>query len=184
MFFVTVNDYTLGVSDNFPSIYDEYQKRAKLVELMSNDDTNAESLCYLSVAKGADWPFLMVVQRYFPGPESGFHPGILLIPETPLLLIGAGKRLSAYTWDPPEKLWEESVMGGFWGWERYKHLIILSAEIEMAAWDISGKKLWTAPVEPPWDYSIEGDTIHLNVMGQLSVFSLEHGPTPPFRAII
>jgi hypothetical protein len=43
--------------------------------------------------------------------------------------------------------------------------ILLSAELEFAAWSTSGQKLWTMFVEPPWHYTIDGDTVELDVMG-------------------
>lgn len=175
MFRITIGEYTLTVADDYPSIYNEYHKQAKLIEILESSDAEG-TICFVSVAKGLNQPFLVVVQKYSPGQENGFQPGILLIPETRLLFIGAGERLLAYTWDPPKRLWEKSVIVGFWGWERYHQFVIMSAELELAVWDIYGKKRWSTFVEPPWDYKIDGETIHLEVMGKQSIFSLQHGP--------
>ena len=178
MFRITVDRYTLSMSSSLPATYDEYRKRVKLVEIFDSGG-QGEGYFYLSVAQGNDWPFLIVAQRYAPGPESGFHPGVLLVPETQLLFIGAGERLLAYRLGPPEKLWEQEVMIGFWGWQRYQQFVIMSAELELAVWNIHGEKLWSTFVEPPWSYTIERDTIHLDVMGKQSSFSLPFGPTFP-----
>lgn len=51
-----------------------------------------------------------------------------------------------------------------------------SAELELAAWDIRGNKLWSTFVEPPWSFVVDGDTIKLDVMGALSTFSVRTGP--------
>jgi hypothetical protein len=52
----------------------------------------------------------------------------------------------------------------------------MSAELELVAFDLRAKKLWTTFVEPPWTYSVEGDAVHLDVMGKKSVFSIQRGP--------
>lgn len=55
-------------------------------------------------------------------------------------------------------------------------VVVMSAELELAAWTVTGHKLWTAFVEPPWDYSVEDDQILLDVMGRRSRFGILHGP--------
>jgi hypothetical protein len=61
-------------------------------------------------------------------------------------------------------------------WHRFGDYVLMSAELELAAWDIQGKKLWTTFVEPPWEYSVVGGRVHLDVMGNESVFSIAEGP--------
>jgi len=46
----------------------------------------------------------------------------------------------------------------------------------MAAWNISGEKLWTAFVEPPWSHEVIVGTVRLDVMGTVSSFPLDTGP--------
>ena len=55
--------------------------------------------------------------------------------------------------------------------------MLMAAELEFAAWDIHGAKLWTTFVEPPWTYRVEGDLVHLDVMGNMSSFPLAAGPS-------
>jgi hypothetical protein len=40
---------------------------------------------------------------------------------------------------------------GFHGWQRHEDLVVMSAELEMAAWDLRGVKRWSTFVEPPWN---------------------------------
>jgi hypothetical protein len=174
MFRITLGEYTIALSDNYPALYSEYHKHAKLADVLDGSDAEG-SLFYVSLAKGADWPFLLVVQKYSPGPKSGFYPGVLLVPETRHVFIGAGKRLLVYSWDPPQKVPTETISVGFLGWERHGQFVIMSSELELAVWNISGEKLWSTFVEPPWDYTIENDRLHLNVMGKKSSFSLGEG---------
>jgi hypothetical protein len=48
----------------------------------------------------------------------------------------------------------------------------MSAELELAAWDIDGTRLWSQFVEPPWTYSVEGRLVTLEVMGTETTFDL------------
>ncbi|XGV97443.1 MAG: hypothetical protein ACAF41_32570 [Leptolyngbya sp. BL-A-14] len=116
-----------------------------------------------------------MAQRYEPA-GGGFYPGAILIPETELLLIGAGTRLLAYDLAGITRIWEDRADVGFWSWARHGKYIVMSAELELAAWDIRGKKLWTTFVEPPWNYSVDEGVVNLDVMGKQSSFCLETGP--------
>ena len=59
---------------------------------------------------------------------------------------------------------------------RHDDTIVMSAELELAAWDLLGRKLWTTYVEPPWEYSVSGSTLNLDVMGVKSHFNMIAGP--------
>ena len=52
----------------------------------------------------------------------------------------------------------------------------MAAELEFAAWNTHGQKLWAMFVEPPWSYSVQNGVIQLDVMDNLSTFSLLTGP--------
>lgn len=156
----TCASYTISLADSLPPKYYSYCQRAQLVDTFELEGAYS-SLCYLAVARGHDWPFLIVAQRYSPGASSGFYPGVLFIPETDLLLLGAGERLLAYRLTEPQRLWEAHLPGGFWQWERSQDHIILSSENELAIWDIHGQKRWGFPLDPPWHYTLEHDTIHV-----------------------
>ena len=130
----------------------------------------------VTVSHGDRDPDIVVAIPCEPGPESGFYPGVHIIPETKILLVGAGTRLVAYDLETPRRLWEEEAGVGFWGWQRHGDTILMSAEIELAAWNLNAEKLWTTFVEPPWDYEVRGGEVHLDVMGQESRFDLIAGP--------
>ena len=55
----------------------------------------------------------------------------------------------------------------------------LGAELELAAWDIRGQKLWSTFVEPPWEHELDGAEVKIDVMGAVRTFSIETGPPPP-----
>jgi hypothetical protein len=102
-------------------------------------------------------------------------PGLFLVPETHLLFIGAGRRLLCYDLLAPSRLWEDEADCGFWSWSRYGSVVLMAAELELAAWDLAGRKRWSRFVEPPWDDAVDGEVITLDVMGVTSRIRLESG---------
>jgi len=175
MFSITVGPYTLSCHpDLLPDLmYGSYVEHAGLVEEFDLENSDGKSCC-LTISRGVEWPFLVVAQRY--DPSGGFHPGALLVPETDLLFIGAGERLLAYRLAGPTRLWMDSTHCGFWGWARHGDRVVLSAELELAAWDIHGRKCWSTHVEPPWSYRVSGKLVEVDVMGTKSSFPLDAGP--------
>lgn len=171
---VTLANYVVRMAESIPEYYGS---PVALSEEFGLEHTDWD-VFYLAVQKESDWPFLRVIQRYWPNHWAGSHPGILLVPETHILFVGAGERILAYDLKQPLRLWEDDADTGFHSWQRYDETIVMSAELELAAWDIQGNKLWTTFVEPPWDYQVEGDTVRLDVMGAISSFPLH---TAPFR---
>jgi len=96
-----------------------------------------------------------------------------------VLFIGAGRRLLAYDLSAPSRLWEDEADTGFWFWSRYGRFVLMAAELELAAWDVNGRKLWSRFVEPPWTYQVEGSSVVVKVEGwQITRVSLaEEQPT-------
>lgn len=178
MITVRYNDYGIMVDDtDLPSIYGQYRKHAVLsdeFDMMYGDSDG--DICFVGIRKGRQWPSLVVAQKYYPGIESGFHPEVLLVPDTDILFIGAGTRLLAYDMVKNIRLWEDFTDAGFWGWARHKDVIVMSAELEIAAWDTRGRKLWSAWAEPPWYYQVEDGMVLLDIMDTKSRFPLESGP--------
>ena len=175
MFSVGLGDYTLSCQhDGLPDLLAEYCNNAILAERidLSSGDGRA---AFLAVQRDGDWPFLVVAQRYDPA-GVGFEPGALLVAETGRLFVGAGSRLLAYDLSSPARLWEDFVDPGFWGWRRHGDTVLMSAELELAAWDLSGRKLWSISVEPPWSYGVSGGRVSLDVTGRRSTFDLNRGP--------
>ncbi len=178
MFKVSVGQYLIQVERGaLPATYAEYRQHSSLFEEF--DVRNPERAhSFVSISGSTGWPSLVVAQTFSPS-LAGFDPGVLLVPETRTLFIGAGERLLAYCLDPLQRLWIDKCDVGFWCWMQHGRHVIMSAELELAAWDCAGKKLWTTFVEPPWDYRVDGSRVHLDVMGRKSEFELEKGPLPP-----
>ena len=161
-------------NDGLPDLLPEYLAHAQLAETIALDSAEG-NVAFLSVQRGMDWPFLVVAQRYQPA-GYGFYPGALLIPETELLFLGAGSRLLAFDLSGPARLWEDTADLGFWSWSRYGDTVLMAAELELAAWDLNGRKLWSTFVESPWDFQVTDGRIDLDVMGKFSSFDLKTGP--------
>jgi hypothetical protein len=172
------DQYTVHASMGAPPLmYPDFAEHAILSEDFRGRADDGTSLFFAVDSGQSDWPELVVALR-FAGPEGGFEPGFLLIPERRLLLVGAGTCLLAYELMPVRRLWEDVADEGFWRWRRHGDIVLMQAELEFAAWDINGQKLWSTFVEPPWSYEIHGDQVALDVMGKRSRFAIATGPPP------
>lgn len=157
----------LCLYDGLPDMLAEYVNRAALADQI--DMPNPEGkFCFVALKRPGDvWPSLVVAQRYQPA-DGVFFPGALSVHETDRLFIGAGTRLLCYDIVAPSQLWEDSAECAFWSWTHDATGIFMAAELEFAAFDLSGAKLWTRFVEPPWDFKLEPDRIVLDVMGSIT----------------
>jgi len=176
MFEIAFNEFTVWCHpEGLPNSYSEYQKRSALSEEFDLESRDDGKLFFIGVRAEGDWPFLTVAQKYSPA-WAGFYPGVLVVPETSLLFIGAGERLLAYKLWEPKRLWEDFAQTGFWNWRRHGDVVLMAAELEFAAWSVEGVKLWSTYVEPPWTYEVHGEFVALDVMGKKTEFSVQHGP--------
>jgi hypothetical protein len=174
MFCFAIDEYQVSCqTEVVPGLWNEYQQRTTLSEVFGIDAPDS-AICFISVGRHFEWPFLVVTQWYAPA-GCGFRPGLLLIPETHRLFLGAGTRLLCYDLIGPTRFWEDEADTGFWSWGRHGQIVLMAAELELAAWDVSGRKLWSRFVEPPWTYTVSDDTIRLDVMGDVSHLRLQTG---------
>jgi hypothetical protein len=161
-----------------PDVLGIYREHAELAEdFPIADDRADDGYFFVAVNDDGEWPSLVVTQRYAPsGP--GFDPAVLYVPEQRQLFIGAGIRLMAYEarLDRWRRCWADEAEFGFWSWRQHDDVVIMSAELELAAWRTDGTKLWTTSVEPPWSYQVISDQVMLDVMGAVRTFDLRRGP--------
>jgi len=168
---VALDGWTIRVQRGLPSTFDAYCSNAKLVDQFDMKSTEGD-FCFVSAGPvDADWPDLVVAQHFSPA-QGGFDPGVAFLPERHLLFIGAGTRLLAYDLKHRARLWEDAADMGFWSWSVYPNAVLMAAELELAAWDRTGRKLWSRFVEPPWSFRVVDDKVHLDVMGKHTEFSL------------
>ncbi len=171
-------EYTVSASvGTLPLMYSTFVEDAVLHEDLGIHSDDGTVLFFAVQSSSAHLSELVVALRFRSGAAVGFHPGFLLIPESRLILVGAGERLLAYELSPPRRLWEDATDFGFWRWRRHGDIVLMSGEVELAAWDINGRKLWSTFVEPPWFYEICGDRVNLDVMGRKSSFIAAIGPS-------
>jgi hypothetical protein len=175
---VAMGRFTIRVAIDPPQMLSHYLAHARVVdEFTTVDDRSSVGYCFVGVGVG-EWPQLVVTQRFAPA-GHGFAPGVLLVPETGGLFIGAVTRLLGYQIDRAgdwQRVFVDEADLGFWGWRQHGEVVLMSAELELAAWTTSGEKLWTTFVEPPWSYDVVGHDVHLDVMGTRSAFNKHTGP--------
>jgi hypothetical protein len=175
---VHVGEWNVIVARERPTILDDYLAHAGLADDFGRDDPEDDGFVFAGVSgPGEDWPSLVVSGTY--GPSSGgFEPGILIVPTTDRVFIGAGSRAVSYRRDAAgwRRDWEVEVDAGFWGWRQHGNVVVMLAELEMAAWSADGTWLWSTLVEPPWSYDVTGGTVRLDVVGRVTEFPLRTGP--------
>lgn len=172
---VSVGGYrVLASAEEWPEMLASFREHAKLAEDFTSPDGDAWSFFGVHV-RNSEWPDLVVTQTYWPS-GYGFRPGLLIVPETATVFIGAGAQLLAYKLEPsPRRLWVDEVFGGFWSWSQHGSVVLMAGELEIAAWTVDGEKLWSDGVEPPWTYEVHGDQITLDVDGEARTLSLTRG---------
>jgi hypothetical protein len=170
---VALDGWTVLVQRGLPQTLDWFMGHADRADRFDLEIPDGDS-CFVAAARTGRPPGLAVAQRHRPS-EGGFDPGVALIPEHQRLFIGAGTRLLAYDLGRAELLWEDEADIGFWRWSVYPAAVLMSAEVEFAAWDRSGQKLWSRFVEPPWDFTVSGDQVRLDVMGKVTTFPITGG---------
>lgn len=182
MISIAIGDYTISIAESLPEPEDRTCQHAALIERIALEADAGPATGDLHIHVGREsWPLLCVAQRYSPTYSAGYQNCLLLVPETHILFIGAGDRILAYDLREPARLWEDRADVEFHAWRRHGDVVVMSAELELAAWDLHGSKLWPSAhlgvfVEPPWEYRVEGDTLHLDVMGNVTSFPLHTGP--------
>jgi hypothetical protein len=159
MFQLSLGEYEVRCQHaGVPDLLPQFAERAALCDRFDTPSPGDE-VCFFAVTRRGDpWPFLVVTQRYAPA-GYGFHPGGLVVPETHRLFLGAGRRLLGYDLSGPARLWEDEADCGFWAWSRYGGVVLMMAELELAAWTVEGQKLWSRFADPPWEYRVEGSVV-------------------------
>jgi hypothetical protein len=173
---IAVGDWTLLVQHQLPLIYEHYRQSAALREEFDLADGGG-ALSFVAAGRHGDQSARLAVAQHFHPVGNGFEPGVALAPATNVLFIGAGERLLAYALEPaPRRLWEDGADTGFWRWAVHGSTVVMSAELELAAWDQDGTKLWSMFVEPPWSYGVVRGRVRLDIMGTKAGFPLRQGP--------
>ena len=130
--------YTFWLEDGrMPEMLNLYAKSAKLYDEIDVKQDARGDWCFVGVSRDDEMPFLAITMRYAPS-QAGFSPGILLVPETNTLFIGAGERVLGYNLQAVRRVVYDKVDAGFWGWKLHGDVVVMSAELEIAAWSSDG----------------------------------------------
>src|SRR5262245_30132642 len=147
---VEMGGIRLLVDTELPRLtFNSYVERAEFSDTLGVS-AGGDGVCFVAAFADTDAPTLVVAFRYEPAGGPGFTPGVLYVPETNVMFLGAGTGLRCYTLDrPPRRLWVDEANAGFWQWQRVGAYVLMSAELELAAWSTLGDKLRSTFVEPP-----------------------------------
>lgn len=148
---------------------------AKLVESTDLREPRGHPCSFTVTERGN----ILIVATFGFELAGGHGPALALLPDMHRLFIGAGEELFCYDLTEPRRLWSDHADTGLWGWEVVEDTVLMSAELELAAWDQAGGKLWSRFVEPPWSYTVTAGQLTLDVMGEISKFGLRVGPVRP-----
>ena len=171
---LALDRWTIHVSQGLPADWEKRMADAARSDRFDLDAPEGDHF-FVAVARTGGAVVVGVAQRFWPESSGGFRPGLALVAETDVLFVGAGTRLLAYHLERQELLWEDRAGGGFHQWALHPGAVLMSAELELAAWDRAGHKLWRRSTEPPWSYHVEDGQVVLDVMGEIARFPLHRG---------
>jgi len=174
---IKVGNWEIWIEDgSLPRLYERFIEEAEFVDEVDieNPEGRLHFLGVHSAGSSSGWPSIIVAQKYQDA-QQAFRPGVLVVPETSLVFIGAGERILCYDIQKRERIWQDHTQLGFWGWSQLGEYVLMSAELEFGVWTQNGEKLWTTFVEPPWDFKVLGQTVELNIMGAPRHLNLADG---------
>lgn len=170
---LSAGQYVVEVHPGHPSTFDQLASGARLVDVTDLRASEGRP-CSVIVSEHGKTVLVTSFRYQLAG---GLGPAVALLPDVHRLFVGAGEEVFCYDLAEPRRLWRDKADTGLWGWEIVGATVLMSAELEFAAWDKAGEKLWSTFVEPPWSYAFDGDQVTLDVMGEISQFNLRAGPS-------
>ena len=169
---LTIGDYSIHLADSIPASLPEYREHAGFVDEVNINGSEGD-IFFLAVTVGGRWPRLVVAQRQ---EIVGDLPGVLVVPETNILFVGAGTRVTVYDLENPRLVWEDYAIGGFSLWERHGDVVLAVGPHELTGWSIHGARLWTTRFVFLEYYRVADGIVHIDDDGRISSFPLTTGP--------
>lgn len=183
MFALNIDQYKFFLqSGELPQFYQEFYKdNAHYTEEIDLDlikeDPDGSNIGFIAVQeKQKHREYVIVIAVGYDPSEPVFHPEILFIPEEKTLFVGAGEKVHIYALDEPGKIFEGEAHTGFLSWDRIDNYVIMSAEMGIAAFETTGKQLWSQFLLPPWEYSVKDAVMNLVVGENTFTFPITAGP--------
>lgn len=168
MFEVGAGDFRVMLSPEAPQGLDE---RRVTVDRLAPGDEDREARYMLAHRKGGA-PTLLVIGRV----RDGYGCGVHIVEQTGVLFFGCGESVATYDIATGQKLHHDLTAYAFHSFSRHGDVVVMSGELEVAGYGLDGAKLWSAAVESPWDFGVNGDKMYTLVMGHRVEFSLREGP--------
>jgi hypothetical protein len=169
---ISSGSYVVHIHPGHFSSYARLASTAKLIDEIDLRKAEGRPCSFTVSERGKT----LIVGTFCYQLRGGVGPAIALVSEAHRLFIGAGEEIFCYDLSAPCRLWHDTADFGLWGWEVVRDTVLMSAELEFAAWDQTGEKLWSTFVEPDWSYQVDGEHVTLDVMGKISRFELRVGP--------
>jgi hypothetical protein len=175
---VETEGWRLLIEDgSLPRAYDHYVRNAVFIDHVTSPSREGRDM-FIAVARNSVgpgvWPEIVITLKY-ENSQGVFQPGMLVVPDTSLLFIGAGECLLGYDLTRRQKVFEDWTEHGFLNWSRQGDYVVMSGEVEFGVWTTAGEKLWSTFVEPPWDWRVISECVELDVMGRLTTLRLDNG---------
>lgn len=171
---ISIGKYTVVCDHKKSYSFEKIIENAVMIETLICEKQHGEYVFYGITDCGLS-PDLVIEGNYSPSSDAGFYPGLLIIPEEDILFFGAGDVVQVWNLAPYQKIDEYVPDCGFWSWSRSGDVVLMSGELELAGWDIKGKKLWSRYVEPPWYFTVHNDIVTTNVMDHEESFNIYTG---------
>jgi hypothetical protein len=156
-----------------PEKFNNWTERSSFADLDGLSDSGKP--IYIGIEEANKWEMMIVAFNTEPIDETFFHPQILFITETTTLFVGAGRRAMTFSLKKRIKIADRRLAFGFWYWAKHNNFIVLREELEIAVYDYDGHFIWATRTEPPWSYGIEGNTLTLDIMNNITRYKLNTG---------
>lgn len=95
--------------------------------------------------------------------SSGVSQELLYVPETGVLFLGCGS-ISARVSTRESKLIDTENVCLFWGLSRHKEYVLETGELECFLYSLSGEKISSAAVDPPYEIEVTDSGIKFESM--------------------
>lgn len=155
---ITIDDYTISMIEGDPAEWPiPWQgSGAKLKERLEIAGDRGW-WCGLRVDR-RDEPCLKLAIKY--PADVWSEPRVLLVPETAVLFLKVSGRIYLYDLRAGLQLAYERMDLPSWRWLRDGDTVLLVAELDLMAWDISGRHLWSTYIEPPHDVTVRDGVVY------------------------
>ena len=141
------------------------------------DPSQYEHLGFVGVTVYRDDVAILRVNQFYEQMSESITPGVLIVPETDRLFIGAGSRMLAYDLTTRRRLWIEDAqeMMLFWGWLRRGQHVFAMGELELAVYGLDATPRFRIAADPPWPFEVSGAVLTVETDSETRGYSMADG---------